>query len=133
MESVFVPGALGLLEDLDKKLVVVLQDGRTLIGILRSVDQFSNLVLQNTVERIHSGSKYGDIQRGIFLIRGENIVLLGEVDESKELASPLKEVPVDVVLEEQNEEQRLKEELQKTRNKARLERGLAPIDGGHDD
>jgi len=97
------------------------------------VDQFSNLVLQNTVERIHSGSKYGDIQRGIFLIRGENIVLLGEVDESKELASPLKEVPVDVVLEEQNEEQRLKEELQKTRNKARLERGLAPIDGGHDD
>ena len=39
----------------------------------------ANLVLQNTVERIHSGNKYGDIQRGIFLIRGENIVLLGEV------------------------------------------------------
>ena len=54
-------------------------------------------------------------------------------DESKESASPLKEVPVDVVLEEQNEELRLKEELEKTRNKARLERGLAPIDGGHDD
>ena len=54
-------------------------------------------------------------------------------DESKEAASPLKEFPVDVVLEEQNEEQRLKEELEKTRNKARLERGLAPIDGGHDD
>ena len=39
----------------------------------------ANLVLQDTVERIHSGNKYGDIQRGIFLIRGENIVLLGEI------------------------------------------------------
>ena len=56
--------------------VKVLQcpDLRTLIGYLRSVDQFANLVLHRTIERIHVGSEYGDIPRGIFIVRGENVV-----------------------------------------------------------
>ena len=56
--------------------VKVLQspDWRTLIGYLRSVDQFANLVLHRTIERIHVGSEYGDIPRGIFIVRGENVV-----------------------------------------------------------
>lgn len=59
--------------------MVLLRDGRTLIGYLRSVDQFANLVLHKTIERIHVGTEYGDIPRGIFIIRGENVVLLGEI------------------------------------------------------
>lgn len=59
--------------------MVLLRDGRTLIGFLRSVDQFANLVLHRTIERIHVGNEYGDIPRGIFIIRGENVVLLGEI------------------------------------------------------
>lgn len=59
--------------------MVLLRDGRTLIGYLRSVDQFANLVLQRTIERIHVGNEYGDIPRGVFIIRGENVVLLGEI------------------------------------------------------
>lgn len=39
----------------------------------------ANLVLHQTVERIHVGRKYGDIPRGIFVVRGENVVLLGEI------------------------------------------------------
>jgi len=39
----------------------------------------ANLVLHRTIERIHVGKKYGDIPRGIFVIRGENVVLLGEI------------------------------------------------------
>lgn len=39
----------------------------------------ANLVLHQTVERIHVGKKFGDIPRGIFVVRGENVVLLGEV------------------------------------------------------
>ena len=39
----------------------------------------ANLVLHRTIERIHVGQKYGDIPRGIFIVRGENVVLLGEV------------------------------------------------------
>lgn len=95
---------------------MVLRDGRKLIGILRSFDQFgnkytltlchtkeaptsawmdkqdqetnyyilsppkiANLVLQDTIERIYVADTYGDIPRGIFIIRGENVVLLGEI------------------------------------------------------
>ena len=39
----------------------------------------ANLLLQDTVERIHVGKQYGDIPRGIFLVRGENMVLCGEI------------------------------------------------------
>ncbi|XP_065056721.1 U6 snRNA-associated Sm-like protein LSm1 [Rhopilema esculentum] len=135
MDSVFVPGALGLIGELDKKLLVVMRDGRTLIGILRSVDQFSNLLLQETIERIHVGKEYGDIHRGIYLVRGENIVLLGEIDDEKEVKSPLREVSVKAILEAQNEEQNLKEEKEKAKYRARLDRGLAPYmpDMGLDD
>ena len=72
----YLPGTASLIEELDKKLMVLLRDGRTLIGYLRSVDQFANLVLHRTIERIHVGSDYGDIPRGIFVVRGENVVRL---------------------------------------------------------
>lgn len=36
----YMPGAISLLEQLDKQLLVVLRDGRMLLGILRSLDQF---------------------------------------------------------------------------------------------
>lgn len=39
----------------------------------------ANLVFHQTVERIHVGKKFGDIPRGIFIVRGENVVLLGEI------------------------------------------------------
>ncbi|XP_065684787.1 LOW QUALITY PROTEIN: U6 snRNA-associated Sm-like protein LSm1 [Hydra vulgaris] len=87
-----------LLTELDKRLLVVLRDGRTLIGKLRSVDQFANVVLENTIERIHVGNKYGDISRGVFIVRGDNIVLLGEMDALKEKSSGLKEVTVEEIL-----------------------------------
>ena len=71
----YLPGTASLIEELDKKLMVLLRDGRTLIGYLRSVDQFANLVLHRTIERIHVGNDYGDIPRGIFVVRGENVVI----------------------------------------------------------
>ncbi|KAE8349507.1 hypothetical protein BDV28DRAFT_141074 [Aspergillus coremiiformis] len=76
--------AAQLLDLTDKKLVLVLRDGRKLIGVLRSWDQFANLVLQDTIERIYSGNLYAEIPRGIFLVRGENVLLLGEIDLDKE-------------------------------------------------
>lgn len=71
-----------------EKLMVLLRDGRTLIGFLRSVDQYANLLLQQTVERIHVGKKFGDIPRGVFLVRGENVVLLGEIVSISLLSPP---------------------------------------------
>ena len=81
----------------------MLRDGRKLIGVLRSWDQFgmalhvvflnmlmrlsmiANLVLQDTIERIFAQNKYADIQRGVFLVRGENVLMLGEIVRSLRL------------------------------------------------
>lgn len=84
--------AAQLLDLTDKKLMVSLRDGRKLIGILRSWDQFANLVLQSTVERIFithtTPPLYADIPRGVFLVRGENVLLLGEIDLDKDDVIP---------------------------------------------
>ncbi|VIO94002.1 U6 snRNA-associated Sm-like protein LSm, putative [Brugia malayi] len=108
----YLPGALSLLEQLDKKLLVVLRDGRTLIGYLRTIDQFANLVLHETLERIHVDNYYGDIERGVFLIRGENVVLAGLIPLSaKEILS---------LQQEKIEE---KERFEEARNKIMKGRG----------
>ncbi|BGP52466.1 hypothetical protein JCM8202_000112 [Rhodotorula sphaerocarpa] len=71
-----------LIELVDKKVLVHLRDDRKLIGVLRSYDQYANLVLTQTIERLfHPPSRsYAQTDRGVFLVRGENVVLLGEVD-----------------------------------------------------
>ncbi|KAG4026080.1 hypothetical protein MFRU_045g00250 [Monilinia fructicola] len=93
--------AAQLLDLTDKKLMISLRDGRKLIGILRSWDQFANIVLQSTVERIFVAPApslsspgttqpglYADIPRGLFLVRGENVLLLGEIDLDKDDDAP---------------------------------------------
>ncbi|QSZ33323.1 hypothetical protein DSL72_002911 [Monilinia vaccinii-corymbosi] len=132
--------AAQLLDLTDKKLMISLRDGRKLIGILRSWDQFgmlaaphfspripysifhitchgtkthlgpctANIVLQSTIERIFVAPTpapssslasapapapaqpglYADIPRGLFLVRGENVLLLGEIDLDKDDDAP---------------------------------------------
>lgn len=117
-----------------EKLMVLLRDGRTLIGYLRSVDQFANLVLHRTIERIHVGKEYGDIPRGVFIVRGENVVLLGEIDKDKEGDLPLQQVSVEDILDAQRREQEAKQDQEKRLAKALKERGLHYIpDLSHDD
>lgn len=61
------------------RLLVVLRDGRKLYGILRSYDQFGNLVLSDTIERLYVDLEYAEENLGVFLARGENVVLVGEM------------------------------------------------------
>uniref|UniRef100_A0AC34QLD9 U6 snRNA-associated Sm-like protein LSm1 n=1 Tax=Panagrolaimus sp. JU765 TaxID=591449 RepID=A0AC34QLD9_9BILA len=106
----FLPGAISLLDQLDKKMLLLLRDGKVLVGYLRTIDQFANLVLHNTVERIHVDNHYGDIQRGIYLVRGENVVLAGELDEEHRPNNLIK-VSVDEILELQAKKIEQKREL----------------------
>ncbi|KAK2093650.1 SM-like, degradation of cytoplasmic mRNAs and positively regulates transcription initiation [Saguinus oedipus] len=85
----------------------------------------ANLVLHQTVERIHVGKKYGDIPRGIFVVRGENVVLLGEIDLEKESDTPLQQVSIEEILEEQRVEQQTKLEAEKLKVQALKDRGLS--------
>lgn len=121
----YLPGFASLLDQIDKKVLVLLRDGRSLFGVLRSIDQFANLVLHLTVERIYIGNEYGEIDRGVFLIRGENVVLCGEVDEDMTTVLPgYKKVPLEAILESQAREAEEKSNRDKLKLKALQERGM---------
>eukprot|EP00116_Pleurobrachia_bachei_P005168 sb/3465430/ len=123
-EMLYLPGTASLVQDIDKRVMVVLRDGRTLIGFLRSLDQFANLLLTQTIERIHVRDMYGDIDRGVFLVRGENVLLCGETDFQKPGFEKLKQVSQEEILKIQAEELKEKEERQKLLKKAFQDRGM---------
>ncbi|KAF8794146.1 U6 snRNA-associated Sm-like protein LSm1 [Argiope bruennichi] len=129
-----LPGICTLLEEIDKKIMVELRDGRILIGYLRSIDQFANLVLHRTVERIHVDSRYGEIPLGVFIVRGDNVVLLGEFDDDKDRTTKLIRVSKEEILEAQVLEQKVKQEKEQIRIKALKERGFSyQLDTTHED
>ncbi|GAB5365127.1 hypothetical protein AAMO2058_001030100 [Amorphochlora amoebiformis] len=90
MTDPFVEHAIqaSLMSFLDKKLLVILRDGQNLVGTLRCFDQFSNIVLENVSERETAGALYCDTKvAGVYLIRGENIVIFGDLDPTLESSS----------------------------------------------
>lgn len=99
----FLPGSSSLLEQLDKRLLLILRDGRHIIGVLRSFDQFCNFALEDAIERRFKVSEdekityYSDIKLGgVFLVRGDSVVILGEVSNiGDQENSGLKEVSLE--------------------------------------
>ena len=65
-------------------MLAVLRDGRHILGTLRSFDQFATVVLEGAVERRHVGTTCADVPVGLYVLRGDNIALLGPVDAAKE-------------------------------------------------
>ncbi|RQM08306.1 hypothetical protein DH86_00003802 [Scytalidium sp. 3C] len=69
----------------NKKVLVLTSDSRTLVGTLLSCDQMTNLVLSDTHERIirppDDPEPSSEITHGLYLIRGDNVAMVGLVDE----------------------------------------------------
>ncbi|KAM5445205.1 hypothetical protein MaudCBS49596_007743 [Microsporum audouinii] len=124
--------AAQLLDLTDKKLVLVLRDGRKLIGVLRSWDQFANIVLQDTVERLYAENLYADIPRGVYLIRGENVLLLGEIDLDKDddIPEPYQLAPASEVLELRKKAEDQRKRKDKKRNTHLQALGFEPEHSG---
>ncbi|KAI9844573.1 MAG: SM-like, degradation of cytoplasmic mRNAs and positively regulates transcription initiation [Sclerophora amabilis] len=78
----------------------------------------TNLVLQDTVERIFVNHVYADIQRGIFIVRGENVLLLGEIDLDKDdyIPEPFQQASAEQVFMLQKKEQDERKRVTKRRN-----------------
>eukprot|EP00978_Attheya_sp_CCMP212_P028274 scaffold97255_cov49-Attheya_sp.AAC.6 len=87
----FLPGSSSLVEQLDRRILIVLRDGRHLVGVFRSFDQFSNMVLEETSERrmvtVGKTCYYADVPLGLYLVRGDSMVLLGEVEEEDDMGN----------------------------------------------
>ena len=65
---------------IDKKVLVLTNDTKTFVGTLKSFDQKMNLMLTDCKQRIEDGDDVKEHEIGGYLIRGENIAMLGEVD-----------------------------------------------------
>ncbi|KAK2756781.1 SM-like, degradation of cytoplasmic mRNAs and positively regulates transcription initiation [Arachnomyces sp. PD_36] len=78
----------------------------------------TNLVLQDTVERIYAGKLYADRPRGVYLVRGENVLLLGEIDLDKEdfVPPPFQQAPLEEVFELKKQEENERKRNDKRRN-----------------
>ena len=120
-------GTTSLAEELDKKLLVLLRDGKKIVGTMRSFDQFANIVLEGAFERVVVDKAFADVPLGLYVIRGDNVVLLGQVDEAKEAVTTselLTRVSVDEILERKaaaEEARRLKTSLGRHLNRSLVE------------
>ncbi len=70
---------------LNKKVTVITADGRNLVGKLKGFDNKINLILKDTQERIFSEKEsLKEVSVGLMLIKGGDVVCLGEIDETKD-------------------------------------------------
>ncbi|KAF5213480.1 putative sm LSm1 protein [Clavispora lusitaniae] len=133
LESYAFTTAAAIVGSVDRKIFVLLRDGRNMSGILRTFDQFANLVLQDTFERIYlpkldqnSPVRFAEVPRGVFMVRGENVVMLGELDIDREddHLAEMQQIPFEQAEKEWKgiQENRIKNEKVKT--KKYLKRGL---------
>lgn len=62
---------------------MVTTDGRLFEGTLESFDHSTNIVISNTIEQlIYPDGENQTIPLGVYLLRGGNVVCVGEVDTS---------------------------------------------------
>ncbi|KAH8103050.1 hypothetical protein BXZ70DRAFT_1006219 [Cristinia sonorae] len=69
----------------DHRVLLILQDGRAIVGVMAGYDQKSNVVLSDSKERVYSTEEgVEEIPLGLYLVKGDQIVLIGELDEEAE-------------------------------------------------
>ncbi|KAL5499042.1 LSM8 [Sanghuangporus vaninii] len=77
----------------DRRVLLILQDGRTIVGVLSGYDQRSDIVLSEAVERIYSVDEgVEEVPLGLYLVKGDQILLIGELDEALDKAVDLSTV-----------------------------------------
>ena len=85
----------------DKAVLIVTNDGRTIVGTLKGFDNTINVVLEKSFERIYSESQPVQMSElGLHVIRGDNIAVIAEhdadrdatIDHCQQRAAPIKPV-----------------------------------------
>ncbi|XP_055336208.1 U6 snRNA-associated Sm-like protein LSm8 [Paramacrobiotus metropolitanus] len=66
----------------NKRVLIITNDGRTLLGTFQGYDQTINVVLTDASERVFSSYKAVEtVALGVYMIRGDNIAVVGDIDE----------------------------------------------------
>jgi len=72
----------GLSTYVDSPVSIITNDGRHILGLLKGFDQATNLILEGSTERIYSQEEgVEELELGLYLLRGDCIAIVGEVDE----------------------------------------------------
>ncbi|KAK2075793.1 U4/U6-U5 snRNP complex subunit lsm8 [Prototheca wickerhamii] len=70
---------------IDTTVEIVTNDGRVIVGILRGFDQATNIILDECHERVFSAKlPVEQLVLGLYVIRGDNIAIIGELDDEKD-------------------------------------------------
>lgn len=62
-------------------------DGKTIVGELKGVDGVTNLILADSVEKVYSNEADKAVQTiplGLYIVRGDNIAIVGEIEQTEE-------------------------------------------------
>ncbi|GCB68091.1 hypothetical protein scyTo_0005248 [Scyliorhinus torazame] len=71
-------------------VAVVTADGRMIVGTLKGFDQTINLILDESHERVFSSQQgVEQVVLGLYIVRGDNVAVIGEIDEETDSALDL--------------------------------------------
>lgn len=75
------------LENLEDQIILcVTNDGKTIVGKYRGSDKYLNIILSDAHERIYSlTSGVEQEAKGLYMIKGDNVAMFGQLDEEKEM------------------------------------------------
>lgn len=77
-----------LLDFVNKRVGVITNDGRMLVGNMLGYDQVCNIVLDKCVERVFEPNQpmqtISSDSLNTFIIRGDDIAVIGEIDSEKD-------------------------------------------------
>ncbi|KAL7664891.1 U6 snRNA-associated Sm-like protein LSm8 [[Candida] zeylanoides] len=78
-----------LREFLEKKVRIISTDARLFEGILQGFDSSTNIIVSGCIERViypeDDDEENQEIPLGLYVMRGGNVVCIGEVDDAVEL------------------------------------------------
>ncbi|XP_058384946.1 LSM8 homolog, U6 small nuclear RNA associated, partial [Diceros bicornis minor] len=75
---------------INRTVAVITSDGRMIVGTLKGFDQTINLILDESHERVFSSSQgVEQVVLGLYIVRGDNVAVIGEIDEETDSALDL--------------------------------------------
>ncbi|KDR20499.1 U6 snRNA-associated Sm-like protein LSm8 [Zootermopsis nevadensis] len=88
--------ASGLESYVNHTVSIITSDGRNFVGTLKGFDQTINLILDESHERVYSTNQgVEQVVLGLHIIRGDNVVIVGELDENLDSRLDLSSIRAD--------------------------------------
>ena len=85
---------------IDSVVTVITTEGKVYTGVLKSFDQSMNIILNNCYEKIYSLEESVSFQKiGLYMIRGDMVMVISEVDENLEKQVDLKQIKAEPLKE----------------------------------